>query len=59
MLPSIKIKLKDGIYTVYQDGIYTVYQDGKAWAEAFTSLELATLFVESQGFKSFEFEAVS
>jgi hypothetical protein len=37
----------------HTDGQYTIYHNGKAWAEMFDSLELAALFVESQGFREF------
>lgn len=36
------------------DGQYTIYHNGKSWVEMFDSLELAALFVESQGFREFE-----
>lgn len=38
----------------HTDGQFTIYHNGKSWVEMFDSLELAALFVASQGFREFE-----
>lgn len=48
MLPEIKIKLKDGKYTIYHNG--------NAWVDTCDALELAIKFAESYGYKEFEIE---